>query len=225
MIKSTIFTFNMKKMRLVIGLFCAFFSVSLVAQNNSKYYDSTMIQLYGVVVSSDSLYEVPYTTVSNKTTKRATISDYNGFFTMVVFPGDTLLFDCYGFNKSSFIVPDTLTSDSYSIVHMMTEDGVVLPEVTIYPWPSKEAFANYFINMDPYDDALRRAQRQLSGENLSIASSKIGTDADYAYGNHRMQEQTRLYTVGQIQTMNNLLNPAAWSKFFQSMRQQKSKKK
>lgn len=223
--KSPIFTFNMRKIILIFGLLATMLANTVAAQEDkSKYYDSSMVQLYGVVVSSDSLYEVPYVTIANKTTKRATISDYNGFFTMVVFPGDTLIFDCYGFNKSSFIIPDTLQSDSYSIVHMMTEDGVVLPEVTIYPWPSKEAFANYFINMDPYEDALRRAQRQLSGENLAIASSKIGTDADYAYGNHRMQEQTRLYTVGQIQAMNNLLNPAAWSKFFQSMRQQKKKK-
>jgi hypothetical protein len=204
-------------------LFVAF--NSMAQEDKSKYYDSSMTQLYGVIVSSDSLYELPYASIINKTTKRATISDYNGFFTMVVFPGDTLLFDCSGFQKSSFIIPDSLNSDSYSIVHMMTEDGVVLPSVIIYPWPSKEAFANYFVNMDPYEDALRRAQRQLSGENLSIAASKIGTDADYSYGSYRMQEQTRLYNIGQIQTLNNLLNPAAWAKFFNSMRKEREKKK
>lgn len=215
----------MKKILIFTFFLGVFATTKATAQTDKeKYYDSTMIQLYGVIVSSDSLYELPYATVMNKTTKRATISDYYGFFTMVVFPGDTLLFDCYGFQKSSFIIPDTLKSDSYSIVHMMIEDGVVLPQVTVYPWPSKEAFANYFINMDPYDDALRRAQRQLSGENLAIASSKLGTDADYSYGNYRMQQQTRLYTNGQIPTLNNLLNPTAWSKFFNAMRQEKTKK-
>ncbi|MBN9293144.1 MAG: hypothetical protein J0G96_04095 [Flavobacteriia bacterium] len=193
-------------------------------EDKSKYYDSSMIQLYGIVVSSDSLSELPYTTIINKTTKRATISDYYGFFTMVVFPGDTLLFDSYGYLKSSYIVPDTLKADSYSIVHMMIEDGILLPEVTIYPWPSKEDFARYFVEMDPYEDALRRAQRQLSGENLAVAASKIGTDADYAYGNYRMQEQTRLYGIGQVPTVNNLLNPAAWSKFFNSMKKTNKKK-
>lgn len=216
--------------KLIFSAFIAFFAVLLSFQahsqeNNNKYYDSSFVQLYGVVVSSDSLYELPYATITNKTTKRSTISDYFGFFTMVVYPGDTLLFNCYGFLNSSYIVPDTLNADSYSIVHMMVEDGIVLPEVTIYPWPSKEAFADYFINMDPYEDALRRAQRQLSGENLAIAASKIGTDADYSYGNYRMQQQTRLYNIGQIQTPTNLLNPAAWAKFFNSMRNQKKDKK
>lgn len=211
----------------LLSLFLVVLATSLVfGQDNNKYYDSTMIQLYGVVVSSDSLQELPYTTIVNKTTKRATISDIYGFFTMVVFPGDTLLFDSYGYFKSSFIVPDTLKSDSYSIVHMMIEeDGVLLPEVTVYPWPSKEDFARYFIEMNPYEDALRRAQAQLSGENLALASSKLGTDAGYSYGNVRMQQQTKLYGMGMIPTVNNLLNPVAWSKFFNSMKKNREKKR
>lgn len=193
--------------------------------DQSKYYDSSMVQLYGVVVTSDSLQELPFTTIINKTTKRATISDYYGFFTMVVFPGDTLLFDNTGFHSSSFVVPDTLKSDSYSIVHMMVpSENYMLDEVTIFPWPSKEAFAKYFVEMNPYDDALRRAQRQLSGENLAVAASKLGTDAGYAYGNYRMQQQTKLYELGQIPTVNNLLNPAAWSKFFKSIKEGKKNK-
>lgn len=199
----------------------------IFGQNDGrKYYDSTMVQLYGVVVTSDSLQELPYTTVTNKTTRRATISDNYGFFTMVVFPGDTLLFDNIGFHGSSFVVPDSLNQDSYSIVHMMIpQDNYILDEVTIFPWPSKEAFAKYFVEMDPYDDALRRAQRQLSGENLAVAASKLGTDAGYAYGNYRMQQQTKLYEIGQVPTVNNLLNPVAWSRFFKSLKENREKKK
>lgn len=204
-----------------------FLSTTLVwgQDDAAKYYDSTMVQLYGVVVTSDSLMELPYTTIINKTTNRATISDNYGFFTMVVFPGDTLLFDNVGFHRSSYVVPDSLSADSYSIVHMMIqEDNYVLDEVIIYPWPSKEAFAKYFVEMNPYDDDLRRAQRQLSGENLAIAASKLGTDAGYSYGNQRMQQQTRLYEMNQLPS-NNLLNPVAWSKFFKSLRDSKKNKK
>ena len=185
-----------------------------------------MIQLYGVVVTSDSLTELAYTTVSNKNTGRATISDYNGFFTMVVFPGDTLVFQNYGFITSSYIIPDSLKSDSYSIVHMMINDkNTVLPQVTIYPWPSKEAFAKYFVEMDPYDDALRRAQRQLSGENLAVAASKLGTDAGTSFNAIRSAQQTQLYNIGMIPTAANVLNPAAWAKFFKQMKENRENKK
>lgn len=176
--------------------------------------DSVLIQLSGVVIAENTLEPAPYTTVYDRTQRRGVISDYYGFFSLVTKPGDTLYFSYYGYKTSSFIVPDTLTDNRYSIIHMLESDTLQLPEVEVYPWPSREEFARAFLEMDPYDDALRRAQRQLSGESLAFIAARVETDAGLSYAYTRNQMNTALYTKGQIPG-NNLLNPYAWAKLIQ----------
>jgi hypothetical protein len=178
-----------------------------------------LIQLSGVVVSSDSLEQMPYATIFDKTVARGALADYFGFFSIVVQPGDTILFRYYGHVESAYIVPDTLTDNRYSIIHMMTKDSTIkyLPEIKIYPWPSKADFARAFVEMEPYDDEFRRAQKRISGESLAFIASKISSDGSISYGNAMNQQNTKLYTMGQT-PVNNLMNPYAWASFLQAWR-------
>lgn len=190
------------------------FAISFSA-NSQK--EGKLVQLSGVVVSSDSLQEMPYAGVYNKTIRRGTIADIYGFFSIVVSPGDTIMFRYYGHKPSSYIVPDTLSDTRYSIIHMMTVDTIQLSEVVIYPWPSKEAFAQAFVEMNPYEDAMLRAQKQLSGQSLAHMASLVPNDASLSFGNVMNQKNTQLYTMGQS-PVNNLLNPFAWATFLQKWR-------
>ncbi|MBW7868492.1 MAG: hypothetical protein H3C31_09235 [Brumimicrobium sp.] len=199
----------MRYFLLALSLFIFGFSYS---QNKKS---EKLIQLSGVLVSADSLDQVSYASIMNKTTHNGTISDYYGYFSFVTRPGDTIIFNAFGFKTGSYIVPDTLSEYRYSIIHIMIPDTLILPQVDIYPWPSKEAFAKAFIEMDPYDDAIRRAHRQLSGENLAAIAARLPTDGKLAYNWQAQQTRTMLYTKGQT-PINNLLNPVAWSKFIQS---------
>lgn len=182
-----------------------------------------LIQLSGVVVAEEELEPMPYTTVFDKTARRGVIADYYGYFSLVTHPGDTLYFSFYGHKTSTFIVPDTLTDNRYSIIHMMQKDTLNLPEVTVYPWPSREEFARAFVEMDPYEDAVRRAQRELSGESLAFIAARVDIDASLANGYAQNQLYTRLYTQGQLPA-NNLLNPYAWSKLIQDWKDGKLKR-
>jgi len=195
------------------GLIGMVLAISLNANSQKK----ELVQLSGVVVSSDSLQEMPYAAVYNKTIHRGSIADIYGFFSIVVHPGDTILFRYYGHKPSSYIVPDTLMEDRYSIIHMMTIDTIQLTEVVVYPWPSREAFARAFVEMDPYEDAMLRAQKQLSGQSLASIASMVPSDASLSFGNVVNQNNTRLYTMGQS-PVNNLLNPFAWATFLQKWR-------
>lgn len=196
----------------LIGLLTLLISGKVMAQDQQR-----LIQLSGVVVSADSLNEMPYATVFDKTVRRGTIADIYGFFSMVVQPGDTILFKYYGHKPSSFIVPDTLNEDRYSIIHMMEIDTLQLQEVVIYPWPSKEAFAQAFVEMNPYEDAMLRAQKLLSGQSLANMANGVSSDASISYGNVMTQQNTCLYTMGQS-PVNNLMNPFAWATFLQKWR-------
>ena len=197
----------MPKILIVVFVFLFHFSYS---QNKSR-----LIQLSGIVVNSDSLKPISYTTIYNKTVKRGTLSDVYGYFSTVVLPGDTIIFNRFGYNNSSYIVPDTLVDDRYSIIHILNLDSINPPVITVYPWPSKEDFARAFIEMQPYDDALRRAQKMLSGSSLAYLSTVIEGDAISSYAWQRNQQYTKLYTIGQS-PVNNLFNPVAWSQFIDS---------
>ena len=195
--------------RIILLLF--FVANDAFSQNTEK----SLIQLTGVIVSSDSLENLSFSTVFHKGSKRGTVSDYYGYFSIVVLPGDTLLFKNFGYKTSSYIVPDTLKDDRYSIIHVLQADYKELPAAIIYPWPSREAFAKAFLEMHPYDDALRRAQKQLSGANLAFIAASVSTDPGLTYSWQQNQQLTKIYTMGQS-PVNNLFNPVSWNSFINS---------
>ena len=104
---------------------------------------------------TEEAFELPYVTVYNKTLKKGVISDGYGFFSIVCQPGDTLYFSRKGYSSSPFWVPDTLNENRYSIIHMLSRYTLEMPDIRVYPWPNKEAFAQHFVNMNPYEDDIR----------------------------------------------------------------------
>ena len=196
----------------IVALFCFIFCINAMVSAQYKEVDETkMIQLSGVIIGEEDTQPLSYATVYNLTTNRGVMSDFYGYFSLVVFPGDTLFFNNFSYRQSTFIVPDSLVDKHYSIIHMMQRDTVKLEEITVYPWPTREQFAKYFVEMDVTDDALRRAQRELSGESLAFVAARTKVDAGLAHAYARNQNYTALYTRGQVQGLN-LINPYAWSK-------------
>ncbi len=201
-------------MKFTLGILLCFQMFFCYSQEKRIATDSSLIQLSGVVISGESLDPLAYTTIFDKTQRRGVIADYYGYFSMVAVPGDTLLFSFFGYKNSTYIVPDTLTEKRYSIIHMIEKDTLNLPEVVVYPWPSREDFARAFVDMRPYDDALRRAQRELSGESLAFVAARLEGDASLSYGASQQLAATKLYTQNQLPA-NNLFNPYSWAKLIQ----------
>lgn len=172
-----------------------------------------LVQLTGIVLGSDSLNNLPYTTVFDKTSSRGTITDYYGYFALVAHPGDTLIFRQLGYKTATYIVPKDIPVFGNALIQLMDVDTLYKKPVNVYPWPSKEEFASAFINLKlENEDELRRAQRQLSGESLAQIALRVNSDASLAYNAIEQQRLSQLYTKGQI-PVNNLLNPVAWMQF------------
>lgn len=205
---------GMKKLGLLLVL--ALICFNGIAQSNEAEKDSVrFVQLTGIVIT-DSLYRVPFTRVADKTTRRGSIADYYGYFALVVHPGDTIEFSSLGYKRKTYIVPDTTTLRSISLVQVMTPDTVNLDPVDVYPWPSREEFADAFVNMDIPDDDLRRAQERLSPQEMAFVGSLLTADGGAAYSAYRAQQAREAYTRGQT-PVNNLLNPAAWKEFIDGL--------
>ena len=88
------------------------------SEHDSLYYQG-LVQFSGVVVSSDSLQPVAFANIYDKSTRRGTVSDYYGYFSFVASLGDTIMFSFVGYKPSYYIIPDSLESGMYSIIHMM----------------------------------------------------------------------------------------------------------
>ncbi|MEZ4938034.1 MAG: carboxypeptidase-like regulatory domain-containing protein [Crocinitomicaceae bacterium] len=192
-------------------------------KHDSVYYEG-LVQFSGVVVSSDSLQPVPFANIFDKTTRRGTVSDYYGYFSFVAGYGDTIVFSFVGYKKSYFIIPDSLTESRYSIIHMMEKDTVLLKETRVYPWPSREEFADAFLNMDTQMDDLAKARQNLSGDNMAFAAARLPTEGSMTYKWEQQQYQTRIYYNGQAPSIN-ILNPIAWGQFIDYWRKGKFKDK
>ncbi|MCG8577698.1 MAG: hypothetical protein MI810_22645 [Flavobacteriales bacterium] len=173
------------------------------------------VQMSGIVIT-DSLYRVPFTTVADLTTNRGVIADYYGYFALVVHPGDTLLFSSLGYKKKQYIVPDTISVESFSLVQIMEYDTIQADPVDVYPWPSKEQFATYFVEMDVDDDDLVRARQRLTPQEMAFVGTLMVSDGASSYSAYRTQFNQEMYTRGQS-GQNNLLNPAAWSEFLKGI--------
>ncbi|MCO4818199.1 MAG: carboxypeptidase-like regulatory domain-containing protein [Bacteroidetes bacterium] len=194
------------------------------AQNkDSTITDNDLVQFSGVVMTSDSLIGIPYVSVVIRRTKMGSYSDYNGYFNFVAHKGDTIDFGCIGFKNSSYIIPDTLKNQKYSMVKLMTADTVYLDVSVITPLPKRDMFDYYFVKADIPDDDMERARKNLERERLKEESETLHADGKEAGKFHLQQQARAYYSAGQI-APNNLLNPLAWAQFFEAWKRGDFKK-
>jgi hypothetical protein len=182
-----------------------------------------VIQFSGVVVTGDSLAPVPYTTIWIKNSRRGTISDYFGFFSLTVHESDTLRFSAVGFKEFQYVVPDTLSQPRYSAVQVMTRDTIYLAETLIYPWPTREQFRHAFIHTDIPDDDYDRAMRNLARAEMKERLSHFPNTPGMNFRHTMNQASDRMYYAGQAPPMR-IFDPFAWGKFFQAWREGRFKK-
>ncbi len=174
-----------------------------------------LIQFSGVVVEGDSLRPIPYTSIIVKNTRRGTISDYYGYFSFVAKVTDTLEFAAIGFRSAQFIIPDTLSSNTYSLIQVLRRDTIYLKTAEVYPWPSKEQFKQAFLNLALQEDDQARATKNMKRADIKERMTGMAMDASLNYKYSSQQYQSKLYYAGQMPP-NNLLNPIAWAKFIQA---------
>jgi hypothetical protein len=212
------------KIFLLLLIFCTGFMTVVAQEKDSSQSDSELVQFSGVVMTSDSLMGIPYTSVVIRRTKTGSYSDYNGYFNFVAHKGDTIDFACIGFDNSFYVLPDSLTQQKYSMIKLMTADTVYLDETLITPLPKREMFDYYFVKADIPDDDMERARKNLEREKLKEESETLHADGKEAGKFHLQQQARAYYSAGQI-APNNLLNPLAWAQFFEAWKRGDFKKK
>ncbi|NNC96008.1 MAG: carboxypeptidase-like regulatory domain-containing protein [Chitinophagales bacterium] len=201
----------MRKALIIVLLFL--FAIPFLSRSQDE--KAKLVQLSGFVMTSDSLMGIPYCHIYIQNGGSGTVSDFDGYFSFVAKTRDTIVFSAVGFEDDIYIVPTKLKGDKYSVIKLMTEDTVFLPETIIYPWPSKEFFRNAFLSADVPDDALEKARKNLERERLKELGEAMVMDADENTDYHFRENAKEFYYAGQVPPMN-IFNPLAWAEFFKA---------
>lgn len=208
------------KVRISVLFFILFGALSAWGQNNK------LVQFSGMVLdgTDEQLYPVPYTNILVKDKGRGTYSDLKGFFSIVVEKGDVIIFSAIGYKTVEYKIPNDLKDDRYSIVQLMTQDAINLPETVVFPWPSRDHFKLEFLAMDVTPELQERATKNLANDALRRMRNEVSVDGNEHADYYLRQQAREFYYIGQQPPMN-IFNPVAWKKFFDAWKQGDFKKK
>lgn len=206
-----------------------FFFVAIMAFNLNAQVDQVeekIIQISGMVLdgTDDNLYPVPYTNIHVIGTTRGTYSDATGFFSIVIRATDSLEFSAVGYRTIRFGLEEELEENRYSIVQLMTQDAINLPETVVFPWPSRDHLKLEFLAMDVTPELQRHAAENLAEESLRRMRSEVRVDANEHADYYLRQQAREYYHIGQRPPMN-IFNPIAWKQFFDAWKRGDYKKK
>ena len=212
----------MKKFVLLFLLTLVLIPSLLVAQEDTD--EARIIQFSGVILDGDSLQPVPFTTIIIVNSRKGTTADANGIFSFVAQAGDSIKFSSIGFKDAYFVIPDTMNTNKYSLIQLMTTDTVLLRSHMVYPWPSKEQFKQEFLNTRIPTDDLDRAKANLAQAEMRERMQNMPGSGAESFKYESQQRATQQSSYGQYPSWS-ILNPIAWAQFMKAWNNGDFKKK
>jgi len=177
-------------LRLILCALSLFLTTFLGAQSDTTH---QTIQLSGIVSSynNEDLTPIAAAVVYLKQRKKGVYTNDVGFFSIAASVHDTLLITKE--NYETFTLPLSgidNTSSSKTIVVQMEKIIDTLPEISIYPWPSREFLDIEFLALEPYDSLHHLALKNLEKEVLDELLVAFTPDA-YEIGTRELQTYAR----------------------------------
>ena len=212
----------MKKTLFIFFLFCLGGMQQVWAQQRTT--SDSVIQLYGVVMTADSLQGIPSCSVIVLGKGRGTITSYDGVFSIVVMKGDMITFSSVGFKDKTIEIPKNLADNQYSVIQLLVSDTAYLPATILKPRPTREQFERDFVNSTVPDDLYETARKNTDESQRRMILANLPADAKEAVSFQMRAQANRAYYSGQLPPMN-IFNPAAWADFVSAWKRGDFKRK
>lgn len=200
-----------------------FFSPLAVSAQFETFKDS-VVQLYGVVMTADSLKAIPSVSIVIKGQNRGTITNEQGVFSIVVLKGDQVEFTSIGYKPKLVSIPSNLDGNQQSMIQLMVEDTVYLPATIIKRRPSREEFERDFVTTKVSDDKQEIARKNTDAVTRRALLAITPGDGREASNYYLRQNANKYYYAGQAPPQN-IFNPVAWSEFIKAWKRGDYKKK
>jgi hypothetical protein len=198
-------------------LFLIFLAIAIPFASKAQFekLKDSVVQLYGVVMTADSLRAIPSVTVMIKGQNRGTITNEQGVFSIVVMKGDIVEFTSIGYKPKLATIPRDLEGNQFSLLQLMVTDTVYLPATIIKPRPTKEQFERDFVNVDIPDDDIEIARKNNDESKRRVLARTLPRDGRESSNMFLRNNAQRYYYNGQTPPQN-IFNPAAWAEFIQA---------
>lgn len=184
----------------------------------------SVVQLFGVVMTADSLEGIPAVSVSVRGSGRGTVSNKDGVFSIAVLKGDEIEFTHVSYKPKITRVPRNIEGNQYSIVQLLVQDTTYLPVAIIRPRPTKEQFARDFVNVKVAEDEMEIIRKANTPEMQAAVMRRTPYDGREMTNRQLDQVYQRARYQGQVPPMN-IFNPAAWAEFINSWKRGDFKRK
>ncbi len=203
----------MKKFILYFLFLLFIIPVAVKAQFES--YQDSVVQFYGVVMSSDSLQALPSVSIMVKGRNQGTLTNDQGVFSIPVLKGDQLEFTSVGYKPKTVTIPRNLEGHQFSMIQLMIQDTIHLAATIIVKYPTREEFERDFANNTVPDDQQEIARENLSEANRRALLNAYPMDGREATNYYFKQNAKKYYSAGQLPPQN-IFNPMAWAEFIKA---------
>jgi hypothetical protein len=210
--------------KFVLYLLIACFFIPSAAKAQFETFKDSVVQLYGVVLTADSLVGIPAVSIVVKGQNRGTITNDKGVFSIVVLKGDQVEFSSIGYKPVLANIPRDLKGNQHSIIQLLTTDTVYLPATIIKPRISREQFDRDFANTRVPDDNITIARANNNAATRRVLMATLPSDGREASSAYLRKAASKLYYNGQA-APQNIFNPFAWNEFIKAWKRGDFKKK
>jgi hypothetical protein len=175
------------------------------------------IQVSGII--SDEVNRlVPGVAIISKKLRRATISESSGIYSITSTPGDTIFFRALGYKRYHTVIPADYSAANANVDIRLEFDTVQIDGVNILPWKTYSEFIRDMTQDRPVDPIIENMNDNLASIYVALQNDiglQVSPEAGYKYVMD--QNFNALATKNQF-PVNNLLNPWAWAKFVQGIK-------
>lgn len=201
--------------KFLLYLFIGFMLVPVAARAQFETFKDSVVQLYGIVMTADSLKGLESVSVVIKGQNRGTITNVKGVFSIVVLKGDKVEFTSIGFKPKTITIPANLEGNQHSVIQLMVNDTVYLAATIIKSRPTRAQFERDFLNTEVPDDYITVARKNNSEATRRILVANLPTDGRESTSQYLRQASSKAYYSGQTPPMN-IFNPFAWAEFIKA---------
>lgn len=201
-----------------------FFVTPIIAKAQFELFKDSVVQLYGVVMTADSLKGIPSVSIVVKGQNRGTITNDQGVFSIVVLKGDQIEFTSIGYKPKVVSIPKNLEGNQHSMIQLMVQDTIYLPATIIKRRPTREQFERDFVNAKVPDDNMEIARKNTNAATLAAMERILPRDGREAVNYNLKQTAVKSYYAGQLPPQN-IFNPLAWAEFIKAWKRGDYKRK
>jgi hypothetical protein len=150
--------------------------------------------------------------------KRGTVSEWSGIYSITSKPGDTILYRALGYKKYHTIIPPAYEEKNCTVDIVLQVDTIAIADVKILPWKTYAEFIKDMTKEIKKDPLIENMNDNIASIYVAITNNtgvKVSPEAGYRYA---MEQNFSAMATRQQYPVNNLLNPFAWAKFINGVK-------